>query len=270
MSRKTRKLNWNKVIWEGNRLIVPKPTRMQDLFVSFCLHFLWKRAEAFGGVGAYRQYLGMADQHSIKCTGSIYLMRNVKYYILIIIKFLISVLYPCLTIFTRLQPTQYMSWKGFTKAINRLPAIIAKQTGSQQETKDQEFSLLYESFKQIDIDCRLLSSETRKYKDSLTLVLFHQQTLAEHLNQLTTSEATKEFISSMTKCRQDLQQDLEQLERLVVGPTTDLIMLLDNVKRFFVKREHKLLDYDRFGEQVKGLKDKLNRTVAGLRFTYLP
>ena len=67
----------------------------------------------------------------------------------------------------------------------------------------------------------------------------------------------------MKNATNELQADLGQLERLVVAPTIDLIALLDTIKRYFTKRSHKLLDYDRHGETVKSLRDKPNRTPAG-------
>lgn len=67
----------------------------------------------------------------------------------------------------------------------------------------------------------------------------------------------------MRNAKGDLFTDLEQLERLVVAPTTDLISLLDSIKRYIVKRSHKLLDYDRHAETLKSLRDKPNRTPSG-------
>ncbi len=77
-------------------------------------------------------------------------------------------------------PTIYtnMSWKGFTKAVGRLPALIAKSTGGIQETKDEDFLHLEEQFKMLDILARKLSDDTRKFKDSLSLMLHHQAELA--------------------------------------------------------------------------------------------
>ena len=71
-----------------------------------------------------------------------------------------------------------MSWKGFTKAVGRLPAMIAKSTGGIQETKDEEFLHMEEQFKMLDSLARKLSDDTRKFKDSLSLMLHHQAELA--------------------------------------------------------------------------------------------
>jgi amphiphysin len=77
-----------------------------------------------------------------------------------------------------------MSWKGFTKAINRLPTIIAQSTGSNKATQDPEFSNLEEQFKQVDVLARKLSQDTKKFKDSLSLMLHHQAELASLLTAI--------------------------------------------------------------------------------------
>jgi amphiphysin len=66
----------------------------------------------------------------------------------------------------------------------------------------------------------------------------------------------------MTQAKDSLQNDLQQLERLVVAPTTDLIAILDHIKRYLTKRAHKLLDYDRFAESLKTITEKVNRNSA--------
>ncbi len=74
--------------------------------------------------------------------------------------------------------------------------------------------------------------------------------------------AAHEFAKAMNLAKDELALDLQQLERLVVAPTTDLVHLLDHIKRILTKRSHKLLDYDRHGEALKSLKEKQSRTAA--------
>ncbi|KAJ3362651.1 hypothetical protein HDU91_003316 [Kappamyces sp. JEL0680] len=172
-----------------------------------------------------------------------------------------------------------MSWKGFTKAINRLPAMIAKSTGASQSSVDEEFNHLEAQFKLVDVLARKLGDDTRKFKDSLSLMLYHQAELAHlftniymplgvdpALNNPAEHDANirsaMEFASAMNQAKESLQGDLQQLERLVVAPTTDFIAILDHIKRILVKRSHKLLDYDRHGENLKTLRDKPNPTAS--------
>jgi amphiphysin len=65
----------------------------------------------------------------------------------------------------------------------------------------------------------------------------------------------------MKRAKEMLQNDLEQIERLVVAPTSDYIDLLDHIKRVLTKRNNKELDYIRFGDQLKALTEK-QRSVS--------
>jgi amphiphysin len=66
----------------------------------------------------------------------------------------------------------------------------------------------------------------------------------------------------MKNARDTLQGDLEQIERLVVAPTGDLCVILEQVKKMMTKRSHKLLDYDRYRDGVQTLKSKQGRTSS--------
>ncbi|KAI8904464.1 hypothetical protein EDD86DRAFT_249825 [Gorgonomyces haynaldii] len=166
-----------------------------------------------------------------------------------------------------------MSWKGFKKAINRLPATIGKATGNISETKDEEYEQYSQQLENLYTLAKKLSEDAKKFKDSLSLMLSHQSQIAdefvqvfmsithqsqEHLNQMNVAEA---FASSMKSAKETLQQELEQIERLVVAPTQDYITLLEQVRKLMVKRSHKLLDYDRHRSSVDKLKNKQGRTA---------
>ncbi|KAJ3404872.1 hypothetical protein HDU80_002226 [Chytriomyces hyalinus] len=74
-------------------------------------------------------------------------------------------------------------------------------------------------------------------------------------------QAAQEFANFSQATRQFLLPDLETIERRLVAPSMDLVLLLDNVKKVIIKRGHKLLDYDRHREAVKKLKEK-ERSVS--------
>ena len=44
----------------------------------------------------------------------------------------------------------HMSWKGFTKAISRLPHMVVRATGNAEETKDDQFDELETHFKLLE------------------------------------------------------------------------------------------------------------------------
>jgi amphiphysin len=64
----------------------------------------------------------------------------------------------------------------------------------------------------------------------------------------------------MKEARASLHGDLEQIERLVVAPSMDFIVILDQIKKAITKRNNKEIDYYRHGETIKQLNEK-NRTI---------
>ena len=72
-----------------------------------------------------------------------------------------------------------MSWKGFAKAVTRIPAHLSKSTGGTTETKDEEFIELETTFNNVDKACRSLSSDAKSLKDGLSMMMAHQDTIAQ-------------------------------------------------------------------------------------------
>jgi amphiphysin len=181
-----------------------------------------------------------------------------------------------------------MSWKGFTKAVARLPQRISAKTGYAEETVDSEFVDLYESYKGLESCVRKLHDDSKKFKDALTDMLSHQKKFAETLQEMfqpissnksgtpkaSLSDLTKEQAFSreietagqlgisMDRVREDIIPHLQDIERLVIVPALEYLSLFDQVKKYLTKREHKLVDYDRFREAVKKLKDKKDRSSS--------
>lgn len=114
-----------------------------------------------------------------------------------------------------------MSYKGFVKAISRLPHTVTKAAGYAQETQDPEFNLLNEQFNSLDSLSKKLSDDAGKFKDALSSMLSHQaifgETLMDAFGPLTplgdarvsvvgtdlqhARDQVKEFTESMTRIK---------------------------------------------------------------------
>ncbi|KAJ3165011.1 hypothetical protein HK101_000318 [Irineochytrium annulatum] len=196
-----------------------------------------------------------------------------------------------------------MSWKGFQKAVSRLPQMVMAKAGYSDETQDQEFNEIEERFKLFEANAKKLNEDAKKFKDALNLMLAHQASFARTLLEVyqpigrglgssgglgpdgaeeddggmrgastqaketppESLRAAEEFAQVLEDVRQSLMPDLEVIERRLVTPTVDLLVLLDRVKRLMVKRAHKLLDYDRHRDSVKKMKERTDRTAADER-----
>jgi amphiphysin len=86
-----------------------------------------------------------------------------------------------------------MSFKGFAKAVARLPQRVLAKAGYTEETIDVEFNDLEERFKSLDVNAKKLHDDAKKFKDALSMMLQHQESFA-----VTLKEVYEPITSSMT------------------------------------------------------------------------
>ncbi|KAJ3094299.1 hypothetical protein HDU96_001747 [Phlyctochytrium bullatum] len=196
-----------------------------------------------------------------------------------------------------------MSWKGFTKAVARLPQMVMAKAGYSDETVDPEFNELEERFKAFETEAKKLHEDAKKFKDALSCLLAHQASFAATLHEVyqtigpqgsrRTSQssvaaggdgavgrsvrsldretpeealvAAEQYARITAVARESLLPDLDILERRLVLPTAELMALIEKVKRFIVKRAHKLLDHDRHRDSVKKMREKQDRSISDER-----
>ncbi|KAJ3166418.1 hypothetical protein HDU88_003286 [Geranomyces variabilis] len=70
------------------------------------------------------------------------------------------------------------------------------------------------------------------------------------------------FAHAMHEARVQLLPELEIIERQVVAPIKDWLVLIGNVHRFMDKRARKLVDYDRHADSVKKLQARTDRNIT--------
>ncbi|KAJ3149342.1 hypothetical protein HDU86_006977 [Geranomyces michiganensis] len=241
-----------------------------------------------------------------------------------------------------------MSWKGFAKAVTRLPQQVARRTGHASETIDPEYDQISAKFKIVEERAKRLSSDATKLKDSLSATLAHQERFAETLVEVytpisgwaTSSQASsstsiggldsvdgattsglgeksalgekamlgaklggaesgdfqkmgskqgsasgaeamcldrkhadeglhrsslakvENLALAMRGVRTELLPELEIIERQVIAPIKDWLVLIANVRRLMDKRARKLVDYDRHADSVKKLQARTDRNLT--------
>ncbi|KAJ3129147.1 hypothetical protein HK098_002388 [Nowakowskiella sp. JEL0407] len=185
-----------------------------------------------------------------------------------------------------------MSLKGLTKAIARLPQLIASKTGNGDD--DPVYVDLETRFKKLDSNMKRLNEDAKKFKDAMTAMLDHQHSMASTFAEFygpivssgtpVTNDATsqdypsnvrgfdsaapqqtidraKELSENMIRARDTLLPDLDVIERRIIMPTTELLAIFSSVKKLMVKRDHKRLDFDRHTDGFKKLKERSDRDV---------
>ncbi|KAL0091072.1 hypothetical protein F4703DRAFT_1903558 [Phycomyces blakesleeanus] len=81
-----------------------------------------------------------------------------------------------------------------------------------------------------------------------------QQTPAPAIQAVNDAEA------AMSYCRDEVLPELDAVDRDVVRPTLELSEIFRRVQKTIVKRQHKLIDYDRFRTSVNKIKAKETRS----------
>ncbi|KAF9357048.1 hypothetical protein BGX34_009621 [Mortierella sp. NVP85] len=176
-----------------------------------------------------------------------------------------------------------MSWKGFTKAVSRLPHTLSTRTGFRDATTDVEFQEMNKKFTECEKAATTLLDEVCKYRDSVTALLNHQAefgivlseiydpSMGEPSGEVTprraqtapeSIQAVDDFQAVMREIRDILLPEVDKLEDQVVRPLSEMQHLMKTIRKTIVKREHKLVDYDRHRLALKKLQDKKDRSLS--------
>lgn len=177
-----------------------------------------------------------------------------------------------------------MSWKGTTKAFGRLPQRIATKTGLRTETKDIRFDDIQTRFNEMTKQTEKLHDDAKKFRDGVSNMLNHQANFADLLvelyNPITSEEAsdgvvtrrtktpaqamkaTEEYAKLMSEVRDTILSELDSVDRRIIMPATEFLDVIKIIKKTVTKREHKKVDYDRYQNSVKKLKDKKDKSLS--------
>jgi len=81
-------------------------------------------------------------------------------------------------------------------------------------------------------------------------------------------QAVDNFQAVMRETRDILLPLVDRLELTVVRPLTEMQTNMKLIRRTITKRDHKLVDYDRFRISLKKLQDKKERTLSDEKNIY--
>lgn len=188
-----------------------------------------------------------------------------------------------------------MSFRGFAKAMARLPQQVKAKAGYAEETVDDEFEQLVIYYDQFKDFISKLKEDSQKFKKAMEAMLQHQRTFAATFldvqapipnsatsinNSTSQSElldanqkikrvasdpeaahAVQLYINSLDEVSNQISQDLTVIDRRVVQPIQDLQIIFRSVDRAILKRSHKLLDFDRHRNDLQRLKNATSKDV---------
>lgn len=163
-----------------------------------------------------------------------------------------------------------MSWKGFKKALERMPHQLQTKIRKGNTTVDSEYDDLRMRFVDLEGVTKELFTHAAQFRDSLRGVMVYQtsyleQALAIYRPISTDPEGTSQPVGAYTDegaspellrvadefhrrilaIREKVEPQLSSMETSVIGPIQELLAMMKNVHKCMQKRDHKLIDYDR-------------------------
>ncbi|KAI7856170.1 hypothetical protein BDC45DRAFT_504492 [Circinella umbellata] len=171
-----------------------------------------------------------------------------------------------------------------TKAISRLPhQMMAKKA---DVTVDEDFNRLEARFNQIVKNVNELRQQSSGFRDAVGSMLENQMegaiTIEEIYNPMmgvqqseegvikrrpneTSSEAiqtVQDYAIAMTYCRDEILQELDKLDLCVVQPSENIHIIIKTIQKTIIKRQHKLIDYDRYRTSFVKLSNMADKTPS--------
>ncbi|KAF8446309.1 hypothetical protein L210DRAFT_3393377 [Boletus edulis BED1] len=170
--------------------------------------------------------------------------------------------------------------KGFAKAIKRTPHFVTSKTGFSKKSSDPEFDDYNAHLSALEQSTEKLLKDTKAYTDAVTALMTGAYGFGNHFNFLysplsgelslgskhpdaaATIANTPFYVEHLDELRSAIAPELELVETRVVGPVREFQGVLKVIRKTVTKRDHKLIDYDRFNNSLTKLRDKKEKSLS--------
>ncbi|KAF1799757.1 hypothetical protein FB192DRAFT_1139004 [Mucor lusitanicus] len=166
--------------------------------------------------------------------------------------------------------------------MSRLPHQIMSKKGDV--TRDEGFIQLETRFNETTKMADRLRAEAQAFRDGVSALLTHQAEMASFLSVIysqhlgveveeggvqrrvqptpvAASQAANDAEAAMAYCRDEILPQLDSVDQFVIRPSLELQEIIKTIQKTIVKRNHKLIDYDRHRVALQKLTVKTERTM---------
>ncbi|KAI0693634.1 BAR-domain-containing protein [Cytidiella melzeri] len=169
--------------------------------------------------------------------------------------------------------------KGIGKAFARTPHMLTAKVGMSKKSTDPEFDDYSGRFASLETAAEKLLKDTKAFDEAVTNLFTSGSGFSQHFGTLfhplvgesdllrkhPEAEHTVKHVDSyegiMDELKASVIPELELIESRVVGPVKELQSIMKAIRKSITKRDHKLLDYDRFNNSLTKLRDKKEKSL---------
>ncbi|KAL5495720.1 HOB1 [Sanghuangporus weigelae] len=170
--------------------------------------------------------------------------------------------------------------KGITKAIKRTPHLVTTKVGMSKKSSDPEFDDYQRKFTALEETVEKLLKDCKKFTEAVTNLFTSGQGYAQHFGQIfhpmvgefdligkypdaqDTIRNVDGYQQLFEELRLNIAPELELIESRIVVPVKELQTIMKSIRKNITKRDHKLLDYDRFNNSLTKLRDKKEKSLS--------
>ncbi|KXN89807.1 hypothetical protein AN958_04811 [Leucoagaricus sp. SymC.cos] len=164
--------------------------------------------------------------------------------------------------------------------IRRTPFQVTSKIGMSKRSKDTEFDDYNRHFSNLETAAERLIKDTKTFCEAVTSLFTHGHGFSTHFSTIFQPIAgeydlmgknpdAEQTIRSVTKYEAAMEEmkalvapELELIESRILGPTKELQAIMKLIRKSITKREHKLVDYDRFNNSLTKLRDKKEKSLS--------
>ncbi|KAG6902988.1 hypothetical protein C0995_008561 [Termitomyces sp. Mi166 len=169
--------------------------------------------------------------------------------------------------------------KGFTKAIKRTPFAVTSKIGLAKKSNDPEFDEYNRVFTSLETGAEKLHKDIKALTDAvralftagagygthftaiLTPLSGEYDLIGKHPNSEQTVRNVPKHQAAMEELKTLVAPELELIESRILAPLKELQGTLKVIRKTITKRDHKLVDYDRFNNSLTKLRDKKDKSL---------
>ncbi|KAG1865509.1 hypothetical protein DFJ58DRAFT_771381 [Suillus subalutaceus] len=179
--------------------------------------------------------------------------------------------------------------KGFTKAIKRTPHLVTSKVGFAKKSSDPEFDDYNRHFISLEQATEKLLKDTRAFSENVISLFTSSAGFANHFNFIfsplaaeynlqgkhpsceATITNTPPYATALDELRSAISPELELIDSRIVAPVKEFQGVLKLIRKSITKRDHKLVDYDRFNNSLTKLRDKKEKNfeIATNEYDYI-
>ncbi|KAI0353165.1 BAR-domain-containing protein [Trametes cingulata] len=169
--------------------------------------------------------------------------------------------------------------KGIQKAFARTPHMLSSKVGMTKKSTDPEFDDYARRFESIEKATEKLLKDSKAYTEAVTNLFTHGSDFATHFATIFhplgseydlesrhpeaehTISNVDGYVAAIEDLKSSIVPELELIDSRIVGPIKEFQGILKAIRKSITKREHKLVDYDRFNNSLTKLRDKKEKTL---------